>query len=81
MLPLPEEGRHVFAFPAPPDSPTRRAFAAAAHTETRLRAGSDAPPGTPRGRTDGSPGYGPLPGGAAGTLGRGLIRRAPKERR
>ncbi|MFJ8472243.1 hypothetical protein [Kitasatospora sp. NPDC094011] len=29
VLPLPEEGRHVFAFLAPPDSPTRRAFAAA----------------------------------------------------
>ncbi|MFE3499391.1 helix-turn-helix transcriptional regulator [Kitasatospora sp. NPDC059160] len=32
VLPLPEEGRHVFAFLAPPDSPTRRAFAAARGT-------------------------------------------------
>ncbi|MGW7584639.1 helix-turn-helix domain-containing protein [Kitasatospora sp. NPDC054768] len=29
VLPLPEDGRHLFAFLAPPDSPTRHAFAAA----------------------------------------------------
>ncbi|MFD5433627.1 helix-turn-helix domain-containing protein [Kitasatospora sp. NPDC127067] len=35
VLPLPEDGRHLFAFLAPPDSPTRHAFAAAGRDRPR----------------------------------------------
>ncbi|MFF2546371.1 helix-turn-helix domain-containing protein [Kitasatospora sp. NPDC058063] len=38
VLPLPEDGRHLFAFLAPPDSPTRHAFAAAGGDRPRTAA-------------------------------------------